>query len=351
MMSQVQTPAAPGSEILISRDAKPAEFPLGLRILCGILNSVNDLARRKDGTFNRRLMNWIEYRSPANSRPTRGVYTKDVVIDAQTGVHVRLFVPVEAAEEEPLPVVFYFHGGGFATLSPDFVLYDIFCRRLARRRRVLVISVDYRLSPEHRFPIPYDDCVGAITWFSAGNGKPHLPAHADFSRCFLMGDSAGANIVHHVGCRVAAAGEETMSGVRIVGHVLLQPFFGGETRTPSELRLVGAPIVNMDNSDWHWKAFLPIGADRDHPAANVSGPNAPDISALPLPPTLVVVGGHDPLQDWQLGYVQHLRKIQKDVELLFYGEGIHAFHIFYQIDASSKLISDLHSFMTRCSQK
>lgn len=350
-MSQVQTPAATSTENLISRDAKPASFPLGLRLLCGILNSVNDWARRKDGTFNRRIMNWVEYKSPVNSTPTHGVYTKDVVIDTQTGVRVRLFVPVQGAEE-PLPVVFFFHGGGFATLSPDFVLYDIFCRRLARRRRVLVISVDYRRSPEHRFPVPYDDCFGAVRWVSSDNGKAHLPGHADLSRCFLMGDSAGGNIVHHVGCRVsAAADEETISGVRIVGHVLLQPFFGGEERTPSELRLVGAPIVNMENSDWHWKAFLPVGADRNHPAANVFGPNAPDISALPLPPTLVVVGGHDPLQDWQLGYAEHLRKIKKEVELLFYGEGIHAFHLFYQIDVSSKLISDLHSFMARCSEK
>ena len=111
-----------------------------------------------------------------------------------------------------------------------------------------------------------------------------------------MGDSAGANIVHHVGCRISvgAMEEETISGVIIVGHVLLEPFFGGEERTPSDLRLVGAPIVNMENSDWHWKAFLPVGADRNHPAANVFGPKAPDISTLRLPPTLVVVGGHDP---------------------------------------------------------
>lgn len=301
--------------------------------------------------MNRTMMNWVEYKSPAKSKPTRGVYTKDVVIDAQTGVRVRLFVPVEGAEE-PLPVVFFFHGGGFATLSSDFLLYDILCRRLARRRRVLIISVDYRRSPKHRFPVPYDDCFGAIRWASSGNGKAHLPGHADLSRCFLMGDSAGGNIVHHVGCRVsAAADEETISGVRIVGHVLLQPFFGGEERTPSELRLVGAPIVNMENSDWHWKAFLPVGADRDHPAANVFGPNAPDISALPLPPTLVVVGGHDPHQDWQIGYAENLRKINKNVELFFYGEGIHAFYLFYQLDVSSKLISDLHSFMTRCCEK
>ena len=265
-------------------------------------------------------------------------------------MRVRLFVPVEGAEE-PLPVVFYFHGGGFATLSSDFLLYHIFCTRLARRRRVLVVSVDYRRSPEHRFPIPYDDCFGGIRWLSSGNGKAHLPGHADLSRCFLIGDRAGANIVHHVDCRISAGAteEETISGVRIVGHVLLEPFFGGEERTSSKLRLVGAPIMNMENSDWHWKAFLPVGADRDHPAANVFGPNAPDISALRLPPTLVVVGGHDPHQDWQLRYAENLKKIKKDVEVLFYGEGTHAFHIFYQIDVSSKLISHLHSFMTRCS--
>lgn len=355
-MSEVQA-----AEISVS---KPAAYPLEVRIVCLLMGFVNRIARRKDGSFNRWLTNWLEYKIPAKNTPTRGVYTKDVVIDTETGVWVRLFLPVEGDSKLPeearkkealgsnFPVVLYFHGGGFTSFSPHFLLYDIFCRRLARRCRVrcrvIVISVDYRRSPEYRYPIPCDDCFRAITWLCSGGGRPHLPVNADLSRCFLMGDSAGGNLVHHVGCRVSAEKDITMKGLRIVGHILLQPFFGGEERTPSELRLQRAPIVNINNSDWHWKAFLPVGANRDHPACNVVGPNAPGISALPLPPTLVVVGGHDALQDWQRRYVENLRNINKHVELLFQDEGIHDFFVFFNLQISSRLISDLNSFMIKC---
>ncbi|GLJ18244.1 hypothetical protein SUGI_0322690 [Cryptomeria japonica] len=324
-----------------------------MKIVCGLLKYVNDFARKKDGTFNRGLMNFVEYKVAANPEPNRGVYTKDVVIDLHTGVWVRIFVPEEIAgsnhqeEDELLPIVFYFHGGGFASLTPDFLLYDVFCRRMARRRRVIVVSVGYRRAPENKYPVAYEDSFAVVKWAGSADGRNNLPAKADFSKCFLMGDSAGANIVHHLACRIAASGEE-ISPMKVVGNVLIQPFFGGEERTPSELRLVGAPIVSIENSDWHWKAFLPEGANRDHPAANVFGPNAPDISNLTLPPFLVVVGGHDPLQDWQLRYVDNLTKIKKEVELLFYGEAVHTFHLFFQIPGSSKFISDLNAFFRKC---
>lgn len=153
------------------------------------------------------------------------------------------------------PVIFYFHGGRFSSFSRHFLLHRIFWRHLARRHEVIIIYVDCRSSPQYRYPIPCKDCFGDITWLCSDSGRAQLPGNADLSRCFLMSDSAGVNIVHQVGCRVSAQKDMAMKGVRIVDIVLLHPFFGGEERTPSELRLQRAPIVNINNSDWHWKAL------------------------------------------------------------------------------------------------
>ncbi|KAF2297272.1 hypothetical protein GH714_020434 [Hevea brasiliensis] len=102
------------------------------------------------------------------------------------------------------------------------------------------------------------------------------------------GDSAGGNIAHHV---VLQAGEYRFSNMDVIGLITIQPFFGGEGRTESEIRLSGVPGLSIERSDWYWKAFLPEGADRNHPVVNVFGPNAVDISGVHFPATLVVIGG------------------------------------------------------------
>lgn len=319
-----------------------SSLPRRIQWLSWFAKTGSYICRRSDGTINRSLAAWLIRKAPANETPTRGVYTKDIVIDEATGVWVRLFVPVSNDGDRALPVVVYFHGGGFCMLSASDAAYDIFCRRLATRRRVVVISVDYRLAPEHKCPAAYDDCFAAVAWLRE-RGRDYLPPNADLSRCFLMGESAGGNIVHHVGCRVA--GEGDMSPVNIVGHVLIQPFFGGEERTPAEARLSNSlPLITLEGADWMWKAFLPEGATRDHPAANVMSADSPDISGLSLPPLLVVVAGLDLLKDRNLQYVEHMKRMGKEVELLLYEEGIHAFHLF-PYDMASKFLDDLREFL------
>ncbi|GLJ43534.1 hypothetical protein SUGI_0905300 [Cryptomeria japonica] len=319
--------------------------PLKIRVMCQIVKFASYLTRRSDGTVNRRLSKWLERRALPNEKPAHGVYTRDIVIDNVTGVWLRLFVPVEATGEK-IPVVVYFHGGGFCALSAADVVYDVFCRRLARRSGVLVASVDYRLAPEHKYPAAYEDCFAALAWLRSNSGVNHLPAQADLSRCFLMGDSAGGNIVHHVGCRVAE-GKEDLRPVRVLGHVLIQPYFGGEERTAAEVNLKEAPLITVENSDWYWRAFLPEGANKDHPAANVVGSNCRDISGLAVPPSLVVIGGLDILQDWQSRYAEYLRKMGKDVEVLWYDNAVHAFHAFPGFDLAKKFLDDVDGFIHR----
>ena len=101
---------------------------------------------------------------------------------------------------------------------------------------------------------------------------------------------------------------------KVIGVVAIQPFFGGEERTISEIELEGTPVVSTNITDWYWNAFLPPGEghNRDHPIINVSGPNAVDIANINFPPTMVVVAGFDVLRDWQNRYYEWLKKSGKE---------------------------------------
>jgi len=171
-----------------------------------------------------------------------------------------------------------------------------------------------------------------------------LPDNADLSKCFLAGDSAGANLAHNVAVRIGKSGLQL---IRVFGLVSIQPWFGGEERTAAEVKLDGAPLVSMARTDWLWKAFLPEGSDRDHGAANVSGPNSEDLSGLYYPDTLLFVGGFDPLQDWQKKYYEWLKKSGKNAQLIEYPSSIHAFYIFPELPESSQLISQVKDFVTK----
>lgn len=162
------------------------------------------------------------------------------------------------------------------------------------------------------------------------------------SKCFLAGDSAGANLAHHV---VVRACQERFRVVNVTGLVSIQPFFGGEERTESEMRLARAPFVSIARTDWLWKVFLPDGANRDHEAANVSGPNAIDMSGMEYPATVVFVGGFDPLQDWQRRYYDWLKKSGKEARLIEYPTMIHAFYLFPELPESSQLIGQVKDFV------
>lgn len=145
-----------------------------------------------------------------------------------------------------------------------------------------------RRAPEHKFPTAYEDCYAALEWVRSS--PQALPSSADPSRIFLCGDSAGGNIVHHVGIRA--------KGMGLRGLVLIQPFFGGEERTPSE-KIDNFPLINVQLLDWFWRSYLPVEADRDHPASHVFGSHLADVE---IPPMLVLVGGQDLLQDWNVRF-------------------------------------------------
>ncbi|TKY45002.1 carboxylesterase 18 [Spatholobus suberectus] len=133
----------------------------------------------------------------------------------------------------------------------------------------------------------------------------------------------------------------------VIGLVSIEPFFGGEERTESEIRITQDPLTSLEKTDWYWEAFLPNGLGRDHEAVNVSGPNAVDISGLGYPNTLVVVAGFDPLQDWQRRYYEWLRKSGKEARIIEYPNMIHGFHLFPDLRDTSGFVSDVKDFITK----
>ncbi|CAM6125319.1 unnamed protein product [Calypogeia fissa] len=317
------------------------KVPMSVKILGSVLKFMDPIIYRKDMTVNRKLQSYLDPTTAASLKPREGVSSKDVVIDVPNKVWVRVFKLEDQDSQTKLPLMIYYHGGGFVGLGADTTAYDTMCRKTAKACNAAVVSVNYRRAPEHPYPAVYDDCYNVFSWLRSSESSEHLPAGVDLSQCFLMGDSAGGNIVHFMGCR-AAENENDLSPIKIRGMVELQPFFGGEELTPSEIN-IKPPILSLATAHWAWKAFLP-GENRDHPACNVTGPNAPDISHLHLPPILVIIGTVDILIDRQEAYVDKLKDMGVDVTVKKYGGCCHAFYIFSN-DLTNKIMAEVFEFI------
>ncbi|KAL2613238.1 hypothetical protein R1flu_024930 [Riccia fluitans] len=318
-------------------------IPLKLRITSAVNSILNSLYLRKDGTINRALMTRLDQRAPATPKPVDGVSSKDFTYDEETKQILRIFTPVQEGEEskKKLPLIIYFHGGGFVGLDLASKTFDTMVRLLVKDCNAVLVSVNYRLAPEFRYPAAYDDCFQALQWIRSElkNEGSELSSIAEPSQCFLAGDSAGANITHFMMVRAA---QNDLRPVNIKGGVLIYPFFGGAERSPFEKISPNALILNLKVTDWFWAAFLPVGSDRDHPACNVFGPNAEDISGLSLPPVLVTIGSADILQDWQVGYVEKMKQMGKEVKVK-YTNCCHAEYIFPE--TMKKVTTDAAEFI------
>ncbi|GJM94404.1 hypothetical protein PR202_ga11044 [Eleusine coracana subsp. coracana] len=162
-----------------------------------IANDLSPFLRTyKDGRVERLVSNNFV---PASEAPgANGIATRDVVIDPATGVSARLFLSVAAAATgKKLPIIVYYHGGGFCTGSAFSKLFHRYASSLSARAGALVVSVDYRLAPEHPIPAAFDDGWAALRWVTTF-ADPWLAFHGDHTRTFLAGESAGAVIAHNV---------------------------------------------------------------------------------------------------------------------------------------------------------
>nr|XP_043619688.1 probable carboxylesterase 18 [Erigeron canadensis] len=338
-------------EVVAKKTPNSLSLPWGTRIFLRLLGILTDIVSRKDGTVNRRFMSYFESKIPPTLKPVDGLKTYDVVLNPTFKTWFRVYLPTEFSVED-LPVLVFYHGGGFSYMAANSKVYDDLCRNMATKMQVIVISVEYRLAPEFPHPAQYDDGIDALKYLDVEENRLKCSLqNANFSRCFVAGDSAGGNLVHHV---VQRACVTSFKHLKVIGLLAIQPFFGGIEQTNSEKELdEQVPILTVKRTNWFWDVFMPEGKDhdRDHASINVSGPNAIDITKFVFPTTMVVVSKFDILHDWQKKYYEWLLKSGKEVELVEYPNMFHDFVCFPELPEADQLIFQMKEFIYKVFNK
>src|SRR5215472_8383943 len=205
---------------------------------------------------------------------------------------MRVYTPAGAAASEVLPGLVYFHGGGLVAGSLD--THDRICRALAAASRCRLLSVDYRLAPEHPFPAAIADGCAATAWVAGHTAELGL----DPQRLVVCGDSAGATLAAVV-CQSAAASGEP----RLAGQFLLCPIMDYAAESDSRRALAEGYLVDHATLEHDLRHYLPPGVDRADP--RVSPLRATQLRGLP--PTCVHTAEFDPLRDEGAAYAERLR--------------------------------------------
>ena len=278
-----------------------------------------------DGTLTRHLKIPVVEEKP-NAAPDDVVVSKDVTLNEENKTWVRVFLPTKLPPSSArLPIIFYFHHGGWVLLSAADANIHADCTRMASKIPAVVVSVNYRLAPESRLPAQYYDAMDAINWVNQQRTKPKgniwIRDYGDFSRCYLYGSGNGANMVFFVSLK---AYEQQLG---LAGIILNQPMFGGERRTKSEIEFAADELFPLPVFDLMWHLALPNGVNRDHRYCNpiMEGPHLRLIRGLGR--CLVIGFGEDPMIDRQQDFVTLLAHSGVNVEACFDDVGFHNIHM------------------------
>jgi acetyl esterase len=226
------------------------------------------------------------------------------------GIPVRLYRPLGTSADERLPALVYFHGGGW-TIG-DLDTHDVPCREFANLARCAVVSVDYRLAPEHKFPAAFDDAVAATRWVHANAGALGI----DAGRLAVGGDSAGGNLA----AAVAIAFRDTR-GPRIAMQSLIYPATDMAADTPSHLAFAEGYMLTRDAVLWFKGNYL--RGPEDEGDWRASPLRAEDLAGLPS--AYLITAGFDPLLDEGRAYADRLRAAGVTVTYECFAGMIHGF--------------------------
>ena len=235
-------------------------------------------------------------------------HVEDCAIAVSGGaIEARLYRPgVEGA----LPVVVYFHGGGWVT--GNLAVADIYCRMLANAAGCIVVSVNYRHAPEHRFPVPAEDAYAATVWASQHAGE----VGGDATRLAVAGPSAGGNLA-----AVVALMARDRGGPAIAYQVLTVPVTNYGFGTGSYRENADGYGLTRGSMEWCYRHYLSDPADGAHPYC--SPLRAPSLAGLP--PAFVQTAEFDPLRDEGEQYAAAMRASGVPVESKRYDGMIHGF--------------------------
>ncbi|MCL4801014.1 MAG: alpha/beta hydrolase [Burkholderiales bacterium] len=225
-------------------------------------------------------------------------------------IPVRLYRALGAAPEERLPALVYFHGGGW-TIG-DLDTHDVVCRELANLARCAVVSVAYRLAPEHKFPAAVEDALAATRWVARMADALGL----DAARLAVGGDSAGGNLA-----AVAAIALRDAGGPPLVAQVLIYPATDLAADAPSHFEFAEGHMLTRESIGWFTGNYLRDPADAADWRA--SPLRAPDLARLP--PAYVATAGFDPLRDEGRAYADRLHAAGVSVTYECFEGMIHGF--------------------------
>jgi acetyl esterase len=265
------------------------------------------------------------------------VGVKDMSIPGPAGaIRARHYVPVNTSGTEPLLV--FFHGGGFVV--GDLDTHDGLCRLLCRDAGMHVLSIDYRLAPEHKAPAAGQDCYAAYRWALEHAAE----LGADPTRIAVGGDSAGGNLA------AVVSQQARNDGVQLpVLQLLMYPVVDFNSETRSKTLFADGFFLTKKDMDWFQAQYLE-DAPIDEADPRVAPLLAEDLSGLP--PALLLTGGFDPLRDEGNQYAAKLAAAGVPVDHRQYGSLIHGFANFFPLGggsatATADIVSALKAHLSR----
>ena len=222
-------------------------------------------------------------------------------------IGLRLYYP---AGDSPFAVLIYYHGGGW--VMGDLETHHGLCHALAKKSGCLVVSVDYRLAPEHRHPAAVEDAYAAACWVAQNSAA----IQADPARIAVAGDSAGG----HLAALVALMARDR-NGPHLDMQILIYPITDFNFETSSYLKNASGYMLTRDLMRWFWNYYLDPEDPSDHPY--VAPLRAQDLSNLP--PALVITAEFDPLCDEGEAYAARLLQAGVEVKSIRYEGMVHGF--------------------------
>jgi acetyl esterase len=226
---------------------------------------------------------------------------------ANAAIKARLYTPTETPV---LPCLIYFHGGGWVV--GDIEIYDSLARALAKSSGCAVLSVEYRLAPEHKFPVPLNDCYAAVQWAHASAEMLGI----DPARIAVGGDSAGGNLAACVALKTRDEG-----GAPLKHQLLIYPVTDSDLKSRSQLELAEGYFLTRAMMAWYWDQYCRSDADKLNPLSSPSKA----MSLARLPNASVVTAAYDPLRDEGDAFARALEEAGVSVSHLSVGGMVHGY--------------------------
>ncbi len=249
--------------------------------------------------------------NPIQREPIQIDHVETFSIPGPDGDPLRMRLFADGPERAGRPTLIFYHGGGFVICNID--THDYFCRRLAKASGWRIVSVDYRLAPEHRYPAAVDDGYAALLWAASTDGaaKGIVP-----DRIAVGGDSAGGAI-----SAVVAQMARDRGGPHIVHQLLIYPVTDRRFDTASYKENGTDYFLTQAQMRWFWDQYIGPDGDASHPYASPG--RATDLSGLP--PATVITAGYDPLRDEAAEYADRLKAAGVPTTYRCFDGAIHGF--------------------------